>query len=164
MLDGGAFIYDRSRNPFDKGGFLNCGFFCVKLGGHRMPRVNFETSSTSSQDCTVLLFPVFHSMFHVVSRCFTLFHCCEKNRANLVHATLETLRVSEFKIVGSLVERGSFGKSRMIVEHMSAITQVHQRSPSQRSWHWHRRGRARHDGRHGIFALPCRLAASVGSV
>ena len=140
-----------------------------------MPRVNFETSSTSRLHRA--LFPVFHivsqyvsrcfTLFHVVSRCsrcFTLFHCCEKNRANLVHATLETLRVSEFKIVGSLVEPGSFGKSRMIVEHMSAITQVHQRSPSQRSWHWHRRGRARHDGRHGIFALPCRLAAPAGSV
>ena len=29
LLDGGAFIYDRSRNPFDKGGFRNClNFWC----------------------------------------------------------------------------------------------------------------------------------------
>ena len=98
-------------------------------------------------------FALFYSVFHVVSHCFTLFHCCGKNQANLVHATVETLRVSEFKTAGSLVECCGFGKSYMI----DGLTTTCQPSPRCISVHPH------NDRGTGIAAAELAMMAGTAS-
>ena len=118
-----------------------------------MPRVNFETSSSLRLHNASNCFPFFRIVLQCVSRCFTLFHCCGKNQANLVHATVETPRVSEFKIAGSLVECCGFGKSYMI----DGLTTTCQPSPRCISVHPH------NDRGTGIAAAELAMMAGTAS-